>query len=117
MSCRNKLGIASAFQIIHDGNIRDKIFSPEDFVADDFEVMSLLVVDGNKNRAVVGEEVAQKLQPRIHHGKPFAVLEIVVVMLEGGVSVIRRVNVNAFDGTAIEGQESFEHGEIVAVND
>ena len=43
-------------------------------------------------------------------------LQIVVVMFKSGVGVIRRVDINAFDTSAIKRQERFKRGEVVALH-
>ena len=49
-------------------NIRNKILPSENLVHDDLEVMDLVVVDGDPDRAVLGEEVAEEFEARVHEG-------------------------------------------------
>ncbi len=55
-------------------HIRHKILFPEHLVAQDFQVRLLVVIDGDENHAVLGEQFPRKLQARQHHAEPPAVI-------------------------------------------
>src|SRR3546814_12041531 len=63
--------------------INYKIPPPEYLVHDDFEIMSLIVINRHPNTAVLGEQFAKQLQPRPYHGQLLAMLQIIVIMLKG----------------------------------
>src|SRR3546814_2012391 len=69
--------------------INYKIPPPEYLVHDDFEIMSLIVINRHPNTAVLGEQFAKQLQPRPYHGQLLAMLQIIVIMLKGRPRIIR----------------------------
>src|SRR3546814_15238165 len=62
--------------------INYKIPPPEYLVHDDFEIMSLIVINRHPNTAVLGEQFAKQLQPRPYHGQLLAMLQIIVIRSE-----------------------------------
>ena len=79
--------------------------------------MPLVVVDRDPDRPVLGEQIAQQLQTRIDHRQPLTVLQIVVVMLEGALGVVRRIDEDALDPPRAERQQRLERLQIVALNE
>jgi hypothetical protein len=88
----------------------------ENLVHDDLEVMPLVVVDADPDRAVLAQELAEKLEPRHDHGQPLRVLEVVVVMLEGRPGVVRRIDVDALHLAGEERQQRLQRLEVVALD-
>src|SRR3546814_6197241 len=64
-------------------NFGQKIPPPEYLVHDDFEIMSLIVIDRHPDTTVLGEQFAQQLQPRPDHGQPLAMFQLIAIMLKG----------------------------------
>lgn len=98
--------------------------------------MHLVVIDGDEDRAVVGEQFAQEFQPREHHAAPFVVaskivsvhrlaqpvadhrrVDLVVVNPGFVAGVVGRVDVDALHLSMIGGQQSLERLEVVPLDD
>ena len=115
----------------------DKIALPKNFIEQHPQPMLLVVVDGNKNHAVLGQQFAQQLQPRPHHAQPLLMpllvvavhravflqpalhqigIHIVVVAPALVAGVIRRVNVNAIHPPRITRHQRFERMQIIAMH-
>src|SRR3546814_11679926 len=73
-------------------NFGQKIAPPEYLVHDDFEIMSLIVIDRHPDTTVLGEQVAQQLQPRPDNGQTMAMFQISVLMLKGRPGIRGRVD-------------------------
>ena len=83
----------------------DEILPPKHLIHHHLEVMRFVIVDGHPDAAILGKQIAQQLQTRIHHRQPLAVFEIVVVMFERAFGVVRRIDKNTFHATGIERQQ------------
>ena len=96
----------------------------------------LVVVDGNENHAVIGEQLLKQLQARPHHAEPLVVafqvfvvnrlmeplfhqraVHSIVVGPALVAGVVGRVDVDAFDAAGVAGQQGFECLEVIAVDD
>ena len=98
-------------------DIGDKIFSPKDFVHEDFKVVGFIVIDDNPDAAVFGEEFVEEFESRLHHFQPLGVLQVVLVVREVLSGVVGRVNEDALDGTGVMRDESFESEKVVALDE
>jgi len=97
--------------------IRYKIPAPKHLVHQHFEVVPLVVVNRHPDGAVLAQQFAQELQARQHHAEPLAVLQVVVVMLKRALGVVGRVNKDALDLPAVEGQQGLQGFEVVALDE
>ena len=79
--------------------------------------MPLVVVNAYPNASVFTQKFPQKLKPRIHHGQPLRMLQIIVVVLKGAFRVVRRVYVNALHLARVIGQQRLEGFQIIALNE
>ena len=98
--------------------------------------MKLVVVDGDEDRAVVTQKLAQQLQAGEHHAAPLVVAGEVLavhdlaqpVLHHGGVDVVvvgpalvagvvGRVDVDALDLAVIRRQQRLQGGQVVALDD
>lgn len=94
----------------------DKISPPKHLVHQHLEVMPLVVVDRDPDRAVLAQQLAQQLQARQHHAEPLRVFQLVVVVLERALGVVGRVDEDALHLPAVERQQCLEGFEVVALN-
>ncbi|OIQ86934.1 hypothetical protein GALL_311930 [mine drainage metagenome] len=108
-------GIATAIEILPDDR-RNKRLSSEHLVHEDFEVMPFSLVNSDPDRAVLGQQLPQQHQARIHHRQPLAVLQLVVVVLERALGVVRRVDEDAFHLACIERNQRLERQQVVALD-
>ena len=97
-----------------------------------------VVVDGDEDCAVVGQEFFEEVEAGPHHAEPFVVafqvlavhgavlaepfahqgaVDLVVVDPAFVAGVVGRVDVDAFDAAGVAGEEGFEGVEVVAVDD
>src|SRR3546814_16912146 len=97
--------------------INYKIPPPEYLVHDDFEIMSLIVINRHPNTAVLGEQFAKQLQPRPYHGQLLAMLQIIVIMLKGRPRIIGRVDIDTFHLPRIIRKQAFQRFQIIALNE
>ena len=100
--------------------------------------MDFVIVNGDKNRAVIAEQFLEQLQARIHHAAPFVVAAGVLALLTHGVTnpflelrlcevvvvnpalvagVVGRVNVDALDFACVRRQQAFQRNQIVTLDD
>ena len=94
----------------------DEVPAPENFIHDDLEVMSLVVVDGYPDRAVLRQQIMQEFEARPHHRQPPRMLQIVVVMLEGRARVVGRVDMDALHASRIERQQRLQRFQVVTLD-
>tara|TARA_R110002049_G_scaffold120546_4_gene275064 strand:- start:3617 stop:4237 length:621 start_codon:yes stop_codon:yes gene_type:complete len=97
-------------------NITDEIPPPENLIHHDLEVMSLVVVDGYPDGAVLAQEFPKQHQPGHDHRQPFRVLQAVVVMLESRSRVVGRVDVDAFHPARVERQQRLQRLQVVPLH-
>ena len=116
--------------------VREEILFPEHLVHQEPEPMHLVVVDRDEDRAVVGEQFPQQLQPRHHHAAPLVVprevlpvhdlaepvlhhrrVHPVVVGPSLVAGVVGRVDDDALHLAVVGGHQRLERGQIVAVDD
>ena len=95
---------------------RHKIRPAEHLVQQHFEIGALCIVDRHPDRTVFRKQVAQQFQAWPHHGKPASVFQVVVVVFERGAGVVRGVNVDALHMAEVEGQQSLQRIQVVALN-
>src|SRR5208282_203661 len=76
-------------------DIRNKVCPPKYLVTKDFEVVSLMIVHGNPDRTITGEQVAKHPQPVSHHAEPKRMLNPVIIVFESRSGVVRRVDEDA----------------------
>lgn len=79
--------------------------------------MRFVVVNGYPNRAVFSQQLPQQFQPRIHHGQPFGVLQVVIIMFKGASRVVWRINVDALHGPSVVGQQGLQGIQIITLNE
>ena len=101
------------------------------------QVMELVVVDGDEDRAVLRQQLPEKLQPRPHHAQPFVVpLEVLPVHLPVALQpfphqravhlvvvgpplvagVVGRVDIDAFHPPRVARYQRLQRLQIVAVD-
>lgn len=78
--------------------------------------MGFVVVDGYPDAAIFAQQFPQQLQTRVHHAQPDRVLQIVIVMAEGRTSVLRRIDIDAFDLAGMERNQRFQGFQVVGLN-
>ena len=98
--------------------------------------MLFVVVNGNEDDAVVGQQFAEQLQAGPHHAEPLVValqvfavnrlmeplshqraVHLVVVGPAFVAGVVGRVDVDALDAASVAGKQGFESLEVIAVDD
>ena len=79
--------------------------------------MCLTIIQTNPDAAVLTQELAKELEARVHHVEPSGVFEVVVVMLERGAGVVRRIDVDALHLSGIERQQRLQRLQVVAVDE
>lgn len=79
--------------------------------------MRFVVVDCDPETAVLGQQLTQQHQPRIHHRQPLTVFQIVVVVFEGALSVVGRVNEDALHPPSIKRNQRFQGQQVIALDD
>lgn len=47
-----------------------KILSPKYLITNNLKIMAFLIINGNPNTSILSQELAQKLEARIHHVEP-----------------------------------------------
>lgn len=95
----------------------NKIPPPEDLIHDDLQVVPLVVIDGDPDTAILGEQLPQQFQPRVDHREPLGMFEVVVVMLEGALRVVGGIDVDALDAPGVVRQQRLEGIEVVALDE
>lgn len=53
--------VVPSFEVVHDSELSAKVFFSKHLIHQTAEVMHLVVIDGDEDRAVVGEQLAQEL--------------------------------------------------------
>ena len=79
--------------------------------------MYFIVIKVYPDAAVLAQELSEEFEARIHHVEPGGVFEVVVVMLERGAGVVRRIDVDALHPPLILREQRLERIQIVAVDD
>ena len=109
-------------------------FSSPNLIHQRPQMMHLVVVDGDEDRAVVGQQLAQELQPREHHAAPLVVageivavhraaqpvahhrrVDLVVVNPPLVAGVVGRVDVDALHLPGIAWQQRLERVQVVEI--
>ena len=98
-------------------HISHEVSSSEQLIHDDLEVVRLVVVDGNPDRAVLRQQIAQEFKTRPHHCQPLCRFEIDVVMLEGRAGIIRRVDVDSPHLAGIERHKRLQGFRFVTLDE
>ena len=78
--------------------------------------MRCVIVDGHLDTAILRQQLAQELQAWVHHRQPLRMLQIVVVMLEGTLGVVGRVDKDALHLPGIKRQQCFQRIQVIALN-
>ena len=104
--------------------VRDEVLLPEHLVHQQTEVENLVVVDGDEDDAVLGEEVAGEGDALPHELEPAGVAPLVVGVDEAVVvnevavaGVVGRVDVDAVDAAGVGHAQVAEGVEVVALDD
>ena len=79
--------------------------------------MAFIIVYGNPDAAVLAQELSKEFEARVHHVQPGRVFEVVVVMLERGAGVVRRIDVDALHFAGVERQQRLQRLQVVAVDE
>ena len=95
---------------------RYKIRPAEHLVQQHLEVGAFRIVDRHPDRPVFGQQIAQQLQARPHHGKPPSMFQVVVVVLERGAGVVRRIDVDALHTTSVKRQQCLQRLQVVPLD-
>ena len=95
---------------------RYKIRAPEHLVHQHLEVVRFVVVNRDPDAAVLSQQFPQQHQTRIHHAQPLAVLQLVVVVLERRLRVVRRVDEDALHAPGIDGDQRLQRQQVVSLN-
>ena len=85
-----------------------KLPRPKHLIHDHLEIMRLVVINRDPDAPVLGQQIAQQFQPRVHHRQPLAVLQVVVVVLEGALGVVGRVDEDALHPPGVERQQGLQ---------
>ena len=94
-----------------------EVLPPEHLIHYDLQVVRLIVVNEDPDRAVFGEQVAKHFEARVHEREPSRVLQIVVIVLEGAPGIVGRVNGDAPDAPGVIRQQGFERVEVIPLNE
>ena len=121
------------------------VYTAKNFIANLCQILNFVLINANKNNAVIRQQIPRQHQPRIHHTAPVGVKpSVAVIVLEQPILVlvihphltvffilrthkivcidnivariIRRVNVNHFDFAQITLLQQLEHFQIVTLN-
>ena len=121
------------------------VYTAKNFIANLCQILNFVLINANKNNAVICQQIPRQHQPRIHHTAPVGVKpSVAVVVLEQPILVlvihphlavffilrtheiicidkivariIRWVNINHFDLAQIALLQQLEHFQIVAFN-
>ena len=114
----------------------DEVLLPEHLVHQGPQPVDLVVVDGDEDRAVVAEQLAQQLQARQHHAAPLVVAGQVVAVHDAAqpllhhrrvhavvvgpalvAGVVGRVDGDALDLAVARRQQRLERQQVVALDD
>lgn len=100
--------------------LSDKIIHSENFIAKQFQIGEFIVINRNKYRSVLRQQLMQQFQPGIHHAEPlvvaaqilallahdlaqllldFRVVHVVVVNPLFVARVVRRIDIDALHAT------------------
>ena len=71
------------------------LFSAEYFIAKDFQIIPLVIINANPKAAVLRQKPPQNLQSRADQLQPLAMLQVVIVVLKRGTGIIGRIYVPA----------------------
>jgi hypothetical protein len=96
--------------------IGHKIRPPKHLITQHLEVMRLVVVNRDPQRAILGQQAANDLQPVAHQPQPDGMLQPVVVVREGATRVVGRVNENALHLARQLGLQRLERQQVVALD-
>lgn len=69
-------------------DIDNKIPPPKNLVHHHLQIVGLVVVDGDPNGAVLGQQFPQQFQPRVEQTQPGGMLQIVVVLFKSAAGVV-----------------------------
>ena len=116
----------------------DEVPLAENLVHDRPQMGLLVVVDGNPDAAVLGQQPSEQLQTRVHHAQPLVVaakilailahhltkpfdelrvIDVVVVDPRLVAGVVGRIDVDAANPPLVLGQQGLERLQVVAVDD
>ena len=94
-----------------------KIPSTKNFIHDNFHIMRFAIVNRHPYCSVLHHQIAQEFKARPHHSQPLSVLQIVVVMREGGARVVGWIDVDTLHPPGVEGQQGLERLQVVVLNE
>ena len=134
MACGEELGVV--FSTFFPNYLDNKVLLPKHLIHQRPQMMHLIVINRDEDRAVVGQQLAQELQPREHHAAPLVVageivavhraaqpvahhrrVDLVVVNPALVAGVVGRVDVDALH-LAVKGrQQRLERLQVVALDD
>ena len=79
--------------------------------------MCFIVIHRDPDASLFSEQVTQQLQTRINQRKPLRVLQVVIVVLKGAPSVIRRVNEDALHPACVEREQRLQRIQVVPLDE
>ena len=134
VSYGDEAGIVLARALPHERS--DEVLLAEHLVHQQAQPVAFVVVDGDEDRAVVAQQLPQKLQPWQHHAAPLVVpgevvgvhhlaqplahhrrVHVVVVRPAFVADVVRRVDVHALHPPVVGRQQRLQRQEVVTVDD
>lgn len=90
---RKRSPIFSTFPFLPN-NGANKIVPAKNFVTNDMQILCFIIINGNPNAPIIRQKLPQKLQPRIHQGKPSGMFHAVIIMLESGMGIVGWIQLN-----------------------
>ena len=97
MTVADPLGVILWGEFFLPNNVGNKIPPPEHLITQYLQIMALVVVNGDPQRTILGQQPPDDLQPVPHQRQPDGMLDPVVIMGEGAAGVVRRIDEHAFD--------------------
>ena len=95
---------------------RYKVRPAEHLVQQHLEIGTFCIVNRHPDRPVLRQQLSQQLQARPHHGKPPSMFQVVVVVLERGAGVVRRIDVDALHTAGVERQQCLQRLQVVPLD-
>ena len=97
MTVADPLGVILWGEFFLPNNVGNKIPPPKHLITQHLQIMALVVVNGDPQRTILGQEPPDDLQPIPHQRQPDGMLDPVVIMGEGAAGVVRRIDKHALD--------------------
>ena len=97
MTVADPLGVILWGEFFLPNNVGNKIPSTKHLITQHLQIMALVVVNGDPQRTILGQQPPDDLQPVPHQGEPDGMLDPVVIMGKGAAGVVRRIDEHALD--------------------